>query len=935
MKRSLFAVALVAAFVGTLAAAAPPPPAPKDSHTVDLGQPDVVIELQDALGPYKMPASVQPKSASWYSLTVTNSSARAATRILEAGQSSEMAFEVLPHSTRPAVISLASTDPGAIAEPAKAYGGHAYRVMVPPGGSISLAIEIANAPSPPSLLAWTEPALASHNRQLAIFIAAVAGLIFAAAAITGGLAVMTGHKPPVWAAATLLFVLLARLAGTGMFDASLATHVGGPYGLTALFAGLALAAGARLADTIVPIGAAWPWAVRWLRWGTIALCLVAALAYVGAPAATLVIYVLVVLGTAAITAYLVHRGRYGSQPARVLAPSAAVFALVTLAAAMTSLGVLGSTTAAPDIAGGFAAAGAVLLALAVAAGEGIAVLPMPRMGSPKELQAIGASHQGIFDLEFDGDEVLLSSEAASLLGLNETTGRMPHQAWVRRIHPEDRAVYEQALGDYRAQAGLAFRIEFRARDEAARYRWFELRATMMGDKHASRCLGLIADITGRKEMEAPAAHSLRDPLTGLPNRAAMNESLSHLGDGFLDTMVALLDIDRFKSIHASLGDAGADAVLVRAAERLSTHFGGTAEVFRFGGDAFAVLLRHAQEDAQSLGDELVKLCGAAYAQDGRSIFAPASVGVTVGHDARDAADLVRNAELALAQAKQDGGGCARVYARTMNARPPEDSVALEAELRGAVEHDQLEVFYQPIVRLSDGAVAGFEALLRWQHPERGLVSPSDFIAHSEETGLIATLGHFVLERAGHDLAQWQRFFPLTPPLFVSVNVSPRQLRDPALENFLRRLLETCALPPGTLKLEITESAAASNVQATLKRIRALGLGLSIDDFGTGQSSLSRLKDLPFDTVKIDQSFLSRHGGTHSESDSAVVLGSIVALAHDLKRVVVVEGVENEEHARHLRDLGCEYAQGFYFSPPLPLADTLNYIARHYDTGTAV
>src|SRR5579862_2500005 len=907
MKRSLFAVALVAAFVGTLAAAAPPPPAPKDSHTVDLGQPDVVIELQDALGPYKMPASVQPKSASWYSLTVTNSSARAATRILEAGQSSEMAFEVLPHSTRPAVISLASTDPGAIAEPAKAYGGHAYRVMVPPGGSISLAIEIANAPSPPSLLAWTEPALASHNRQLAIFIAAVAGLIFAAAAITGGLAVMTGHKPPVWAAATLLFVLLARLAGTGMFDASLATHVGGPYGLTALFAGLALAAGARLADTIVPIGAAWPWAVRWLRWGTIALCLVAALAYVGAPAATLVIYVLVVLGTAAITAYLVHRGRYGSQPARVLAPSAAVFALVTLAAAMTSLGVLGSTTAAPDIAGGFAAAGAVLLALAVAAGEGIAVLPMPRMGSPKELQAIGASHQGIFDLEFDGDEVLLSSEAASLLGLNETTGRMPHQAWVRRIHPEDRAVYEQALGDYRAQAGLAFRIEFRARDEAARYRWFELRATMMGDKHASRCLGLIADITGRKEMEAPAAHSLRDPLTGLPNRAAMNESLSHLGDGFLDTMVALLDIDRFKSIHASLGDAGADAVLVRAAE----------------------------EDAQSLGDELVKLCGAAYAQDGRSIFAPASVGVTVGHDARDAADLVRNAELALAQAKQDGGGCARVYARTMNARPPEDSVALEAELRGAVEHDQLEVFYQPIVRLSDGAVAGFEALLRWQHPERGLVSPSDFIAHSEETGLIATLGHFVLERAGHDLAQWQSFFPLAPPLFVSVNVSPRQLRDPALENFLRRLLETCALPPGTLKLEITESAAASNVQATLKRIRALGLGLSIDDFGTGQSSLSRLKDLPFDTVKIDQSFLSRHGGTHSESDSAVVLGSIVALAHDLKRVVVVEGVENEEHARHLRDLGCEYAQGFYFSPPLPLADTLNYIARHYDTGTAV
>src|ERR1700679_4262897 len=188
MKRILLAAALVAAFAG-LAAAAPPPPQ-KDSHSVDIGQPDAVIELQDSLGPYKMPADVQPKSASWYSLTVTNSSGRPATRILQAGRSSEMAFDVLPHSSRPSVISLASPDPGAIAEPAKAYGGHAYRVTVPPGGAVGLAIEIANAPSPPSLLAWTEPSLASHNRQLAIFIAAAAGLIFVAAAIIVGLVVM-------------------------------------------------------------------------------------------------------------------------------------------------------------------------------------------------------------------------------------------------------------------------------------------------------------------------------------------------------------------------------------------------------------------------------------------------------------------------------------------------------------------------------------------------------------------------------------------------------------------------------------------------------------------------------------------------------------------------------------------------------------------------
>ncbi len=180
------------------------------------------------------------------------------------------------------------------------------------------------------------------------------------------------------------------------------------------------------------------------------------------------------------------------------------------------------------------------------------------------------------------------------------------------------------------------------------------------------------------------------------------------------------------------------------------------------------------------GAELIEACAAPYRQDDRSIFAPSSVGVTVGHDARDPFDLIKNAELALMQAKADGGGCARVYTRAMNVPAQGDAVALETDLRGAIDGGQIEVFYQPIVRLKDGAVAGFEALLRWRHPTKGLISPSDFIAHSEETGLIVTLGRFALERSARDLSQWQRFFPLIPPLFVSVNVSRRQLREPRL-----------------------------------------------------------------------------------------------------------------------------------------------------------
>ena len=248
------------------------------------------------------------------------------------------------------------------------------------------------------------------------------------------------------------------------------------------------------------------------------------------------------------------------------------------------------------------------------------------------------------------------------------------------------------------------------------------------------------------------------------------------------------------------------------------------------------------------------------------------------------------------------------------------------------------MFYQPIVRLADGTVAGFEALLRWRHPEKGLIAPVDFIAHSEETGLIVTLGAFALERAAQELAQWQRFFPLKPPLFVNVNVSRRQLRDPSFEPFARKLLQTSGIIPGTLKLEVTEStvAANQNAQPRSSACRALGAGLAIDDFGTGQSSLSQLRDIPFDTVKVDQSFLARHGGTDSETESGVVLESIVTLAHDLKRDVVVEGVESEDDVQWLKDIGCEFAQGLLFlaaAAGWPRRSTTSRM--HFDPATAV
>jgi EAL domain-containing protein (putative c-di-GMP-specific phosphodiesterase class I) len=305
-----------------------------------------------------------------------------------------------------------------------------------------------------------------------------------------------------------------------------------------------------------------------------------------------------------------------------------------------------------------------------------------------------------------------------------------------------------------------------------------------------------------------------------------------------------------------------------------------------------------------------------------------------GRDARDSLELLKNAELALNQAKRAGGCCTRVYSVALEALAPGDPVILETELRKALEQKQLDIYYQPIVRLADGSVAGFEALIRWHHPTKGVVSPSDFVAHSEETGLIVEMGRFALERAVDDLSHWQRYFPLDPPLFASVNLSRRQLHDEGFPQYLGDLLAKNNIAPATLKLEVTESAApgGEDAFAALERIRATGAGLSIDDFGTGVSSLSQLKDIPFDTVKIDKSFLALHGGTHADADGAVILGSIVNLAHELGRVVVVEGVETERDVARLKELGCEFAQGYYYSQPLPRADTLKYIAQHCQAG---
>ena len=963
MKASLIALVCwtLLAVTGPVFAATPPAPAVTPPHQVNFAASDNVIALKSALTPYHAPGGAEKDGSLWYLLALTNDQVRPVSRVILAGQPPSMTLAILPHSSRPQILAVASSDSGVVVEPAPDYGHRAWRVIIPPVTQVGLALQVMNAETPPALFAWTEPALAGHNRALAIFITAVGAVIGAAALIMGGLAALIGHTAPRWVALTLGLLLWSWLAGTGMFDASLSTHIGGPYGLTAFLTALALAAGARLADAIIPLRENWPQHQKKFRTALYALCGLGTLAWLGIPGATLLTDIAIVTGSAAVAAYLFVCGKRGMKAAQVILPSAAAFALVALAASLTSLTSLinfggsgfSESLTGPAATGGFAAAGAVLLALAVIASEEIAVLPflhgsyaarlLEARGEEEDsapfanlaLAALGSAHQGVFALDLRAQLLTLSPEATAMLGLGAHESTLSEADWLAHVHPEDRGIFRDAVNH--AKPGRNLRLEFRTLISGSggqsMTRWLELSATVDSLDGAADMLGLISDITARKEEESrQAALPPSDPLTGLGNRVALMAALD--GPPFPGGLLALLDLDRFKAIHASLGDAGGDVVLIGTAKRLTERFDTEAGIFRVGGDGFALFFARPSLSAEALGEELLALCGPPHPYEGRDIYAPASAGIAPA--AEDPLALIANAELALGAAKRRGGGCFRIYEPVLQSEAPRDAVALEADLRRALEKGEIGVFYQPIVRLADGAVAGFEALLRWHHPERGLIAPGDFIPHSEQTGLIVALDRFALGQAAGDLSHWQRYFPLTPPLFVSVNLSRRQLRDSQFEDLLGKVLKESQIAPGTLKLEITESAVASDAElaAMLGRLRALGAGLAIDDFGTGASTLSRFRNLPFDTIKIDKSFLARLAGSELGNDSAVVLSSVVAMAHELGRAVVVEGVESESDAVWLNSLGCAFGQGYYFSPPLAPAEALAYIAKYYDVTAA-
>jgi diguanylate cyclase (GGDEF)-like protein/PAS domain S-box-containing protein len=502
------------------------------------------------------------------------------------------------------------------------------------------------------------------------------------------------------------------------------------------------------------------------------------------------------------------------------------------------------------------------------------------------------------------------------------------------VHPEDYAAVISLLGNVGSSTVSHAVLECRVRHRDGSWRDTESRVTNLLDEPAIHGVVLnMRDVSERKQLEARLVEQVfKDPLTGLANRALFNDRAMHAlarrARGDQRVALLLLDLDNFKAVNDSLGHAAGDALLIETGKRLSACVRPSDTVARLGGDEFAVLLEDVDgpRAASVTAERISRAVRAPVVLDGSEVLPSVSIGVAESGPGDDADALLRNADVALYAAKHQGIGRIEAYQPTMHAATFE-RLALSADLRRAVEREDFLLHYQPITQLDTGRLLGFEALVRWQHPERGLVSPAEFIPLAEETGLIVPLGRFVLREACRQLREWRTAYPW---LTVSVNLSARQLQDPGLVEEIERVLFETHLAPAALVLEITESLLlrdTDNSIAKLHALKALGVQLALDDFGTGYSSLSYLQRLPMDVLKVDKSFVDH---VTSGKKEAALIRTILTLGQMLDLRTVAEGVEDVEQVQALRRMGCLHGQGYYFGRPLATGETSRLLARLAD-----
>ena len=624
-------------------------------------------------------------------------------------------------------------------------------------------------------------------------------------------------------------------------------------------------------------------------------------------------------------ALVIYLSTHGFDRAVLLIPTWLLLVVWTAAAGLAVTGAVTNDIIGPALLGGL-----VLIVMLI----GFTVMQHAFAGgishgivSDVERRALALTGAGdlIWDWDVSADKVCTSPETEQLLSLKRGTLEGPAAGWLDVLHPLDRDRFRAALDSAVELRRGRLNQSFRLRASDGHYLWFSLKARPVvgSDGEVVRLVGTLTDVTDFKKAEERLLFdAVHDNLTGLPNRELFIDRMEAAfgfarSDPQIRPSVLVIDLDRFKQVNDSVGMAVGDSILLTIARRLARLLKPHDTLARLSGDQFALILLSEKEPARivAFAETMRRTLRAPIGFNDREIFLTASIGLALAESQpQRTEEVLKDAELAMYHAKRIGGDRIEIFKPAMRSRTT-DRLTMESELRRAIEREEIKVLYQPIVRLEDRAIAGFEALARWDHPKLGRLSPAEFITIAEEIGLIVDLGLFVLEHAARQLSTWQAENRGRDPIFTSVNVSSRQLLRHDLIQDLRSVLGRSALARGTFKLEITESLVMENPEHAaqiLARIKELGAGLSLDDFGTGHSSLAYLQRFPFDTIKIDQSFVR----TTARGTRPVILRSIITLAHDLGMDVVAEGAETDSDAVELYQLGCEYAQGFAFGEPM-------------------
>ena len=525
----------------------------------------------------------------------------------------------------------------------------------------------------------------------------------------------------------------------------------------------------------------------------------------------------------------------------------------------------------------------------------------------------------------DGRWLYVSPQIESLLGFTAEEWMADPDRWWKQVHPDDRpAIQDDEESLLRGLEDRSVAIEYRMKTRDGRTVWVNDDAVVIRDEHGKALYwsGVLSDVTDRKTLELQLQHqAFHDSLTGLANRALFADRVEHAlqraARSGEQVAVLFLDLDDFKTVNDSLGHEAGDELLVAVAGRLRRCLRPSDTIARLGGDEFAILLEAESIDSASVvADRTVKAIEEPIVLGDREVVIHASIGIELGDSRQHSAgDLLRNADVAMYVAKAGGKARFEIFDSSMH-QAALQRLEIRADLERALIDNEFVVHYQPIVGLQESGVLGMEALIRWQHPERGLMPPLDFIPVAEETGLIVPIGRWVLREAALQAKRWQAVIPEGESFTMSVNVSARQLmRAEIVDEVAAVLLET-GIPPDSLTLEITESVLMNDRHAAITRLhqlKELGVRVAVDDFGTGYSSLGYLSTLPIDILKIDKSFIDR---VASGAEDSAIAQAVIKLGNSLRLTVVAEGIEAVEQATALKAMRCHRGQGFYFSKPL-------------------